>query len=1097
MMKECLLLIIYLTIFISLFPGIFPILPVWNFDSQSIDLFSSSSTYEYIIYHKNSYEITVLLKKTINKINGVITSKNLLTIGSTTKEVAFEDIDSHYKNKLDHSVVICPKGKFHPYDFDNDDYIIPQSFEEKSDWNLRCYYHDTGHFFIFYLMNENSYFYSFCHCDSDPNPISFPYLYQLYDFLLENGNKENNYRYKFPVIKNDGSYIFLQLYALITNSGEFNVNIVNLDRKSLIPVKQYSQAQFVDYSFFVFFTYDDIHSFQSGYSSSNIDLIFNSNVENIESLNSVSLINNIQSPFSFIDNIEIKEMKFISGTKYVYYKILNLDKGTQYYGLLDIQLNKVLYNIEGEFVTFIPYSEGEIIAITPSSAYKICIIKDGNSCFDTCSSNNLISDIEGNKCQSGCDNGKIMLMPEGICINKNICDLNIFVLNADETQCGLCSYFYPNGAKYKLINSSECTSTIPNNTEFYNEELLLLKCKNNYHSVNDICIPDFCFERCESCLEISNDINNQKCISCKEGFYLDEENCLVYPIITTINNIISTTTNITNEYTSEIPDDILCQEGNFLSNDNICINCTNLCKNYESNSCNCTSCKNGYDLNKENKICIKCGNLCEKYKSNSCNCLTCPINYGLVENKCIECKGCKSNKNQTCECSKCFQGYYLDSNYNCKQCQEFCPSYEENTCKCINEYSFYGFYKGINQTIYILKTNNLTNVENIILDEIRNKLKKGEINSSLIEDGFYFYIESPKTNFIISKSTNKIDITTTINLGECEDKLRSNKTLTNNDSLYILYAEVMEDGMKVPRTEYEVYYNSGSNEFHNLDLEICNNIRINKSISVNISEKDIDKYNSSSEYYNDICYTYTSDNGTDITLKDRRNEYINNNMSLCEDNCLFIDYDLNTGKAICSCPISVGMSHISDNKIDKERLKSNFINFKNIANIEMLKCYHLLFSKDIIKNIGCIIISLIFFIESISVFLFYCHGYNIFKSKINEMINNKNIDKKDNVKNENSDDKTRKTKEKKINKDINNDINIFEKKNGNKKTDVKKKETKNDKKKSSKIKSKNKSKHFPPKKSKKYINKKDSNNIYDNNKIKYFSVDKSEKKANH
>ena len=62
MMKECLLCIIYLTIFISLLPGIFPILPVWNFDSQSIDLLSSSSTYEYTIYQKTTYGITVTLK---------------------------------------------------------------------------------------------------------------------------------------------------------------------------------------------------------------------------------------------------------------------------------------------------------------------------------------------------------------------------------------------------------------------------------------------------------------------------------------------------------------------------------------------------------------------------------------------------------------------------------------------------------------------------------------------------------------------------------------------------------------------------------------------------------------------------------------------------------------------------------------------------------------------------------------------------------------------------------------------------------------------------------------------------------------------------
>jgi hypothetical protein len=136
-----------------------------------------------------------------------------------------------------------------------------------------------------------------------------------------------------------------------------------------------------------------------------------------------------------------------------------------------------------------------------------------------------------------------------------------------------------------------------------------------------------------------------------------------------------------------------------------------------------------------------------------------------------------------------------------------------------------------------------------------------------------------------------------------------------NNSFYILYIEVDEVGLEVPRTEYEVYYKSDNNDFKNLDLDVCKGININKTVSINISEDDIDKYNSSSGYYNDFCYTCTSDNGTDITLADRRNEYINQNMSVCEVNCQFVEYDSQTGKAVCSCLIAVQVSHISDYKI--------------------------------------------------------------------------------------------------------------------------------------------------------------------------------------
>ena len=166
-----------------------------------------------------------------------------------------------------------------------------------------------------------------------------------------------------------------------------------------------------------------------------------------------------------------------------------------------------------------------MLAITKTSAYKICIIKNGDSCIDGCSSNNLILDIYGNKCQSTGDSGKIKLMPEEIYINKEDCDLNIYILNSEETECGLCNYFYPNGNKYKLINNTGCISTIPINADYYNEKHNLLKCKTNYHPDNNECIPDF---------------------------------------------------NLKNEYSSQAIINILCPEGTFLSSDNTCLNCPNL-----------------------------------------------------------------------------------------------------------------------------------------------------------------------------------------------------------------------------------------------------------------------------------------------------------------------------------------------------------------------------------------------------------------------------------------------------------------------------------------------------------------------------------------
>ena len=52
----------------------------------------------------------------------------------------------------------------------------------------------------------------------------------------------------------------------------------------------------------------------------------------------------------------------------------------------------------------------------------------------------------------------------------------------------------------------------------------------------------------------------------------------------------------------------------------------------------------------------------------------------------------------------------------------------------------------------------------------------------------------------------------------------------------------------------------------------------------------------------------------------------------------------------------------------------------------MLKCYRLLFSSKIIKNIGCIIVSSIILVKIISMIIFYSYGYNVFSKKIKNIV---------------------------------------------------------------------------------------------------------------
>ena len=67
------------------------------------------------------------------------------------------------------------------------------------------------------------------------------------------------------------------------------------------------------------------------------------------------------------------------------------------------------------------------------------------------------------------------------------------------------------------------------------------------------------------------------------------------------------------------------------------------------------------------------------------------------------------------------------------------------------------------------------------------------------------------------------------------------------------------------------------------------------------SDLGIDFSDPNSEFFNSQCFLFTSDNGKDVPLADRR-KYFFNNVKICEDNCVFIGIDQSTNTAKCSCP---------------------------------------------------------------------------------------------------------------------------------------------------------------------------------------------------
>ena len=70
--------------------------------------------------------------------------------------------------------------------------------------------------------------------------------------------------------------------------------------------------------------------------------------------------------------------------------------------------------------------------------------------------------------------------------------------------------------------------------------------------------------------------------------------------------------------------------------------------------------------------------------------------------------------------------------------------------------------------------------------------------------------------------------------------------------------------MKAKKVEYNVYSKIIGKNIIKLNLSICENTKIYINIPIEING-NIDKLNTSSGYFNNICYKTTSDHGIYIT----------------------------------------------------------------------------------------------------------------------------------------------------------------------------------------------------------------------------------------
>ena len=277
-----------------------------------------------------------------------------------------------------------------------------------------------------------------------------------------------------------------------------------------------------------------------------------------------------------------------------------------------------------------------------------------------------------------------------------------------------------------------------------------------------------------------------------------------------------------------------------------------------------------------------------------------------------------------------------------------------------------------------------------LIELIKKYFTSENYDFSILNNNEDEMIESEKMNIIFTtlnnQKNNKNINNITLDLEECENLLKDFYNITNNETLYIQLLVISQAGMKIPKLLYYVYGSISGTNLERLNLSVCKNSKISLYIPVNITES-LDILNSSSDYYKDICYPAESEDGTDINLKDRKNEFIEKNKTVCQEDCAFSEYDYNKNKAKCSCEVKEFSSLIEDININKTKILENFAYIENIANVHIIVCYKSLFTKNgIINNIGSFLIILIIIFHIISLFIFFIKHLPIIKSKIKGII---------------------------------------------------------------------------------------------------------------
>ena len=322
----------------------------------------------------------------------------------------------------------------------------------------------------------------------------------------------------------------------------------------------------------------------------------------------------------------------------------------------------------------------------------------------------------------------------------------------------------------------------------------------------------------------------------------------------------------------------------------------------------------GYYLDIVDKLYKKCYytcEICDKEGNNFFhNCIKCNSNYSFEKNK-MNYKNCYIN---------CDYYHYFDneSNYHCTNdsvCPKEYPKLKRDKNECIKD-SFLvkvrnDIEEGKNETIKRKEEEN--KYYNSILKNLEDGFTSEDFDTYDIDNGKDEIIDIEKIKITLTTTqnikNNIDDYLTGINLDNCENLLRAYYNISDDKLLYLKKIDVEQDGLNMPKIEYDIYCKLFGTNLIKLNLTACENTSVYLTIPMELKDNP-DIFNSNSEYYNNICYKAKSDDGTDISAEDRAKEMVEGNKAVCQDDCYFYDY--NQKKVNCSCKVKKASSNFED-----------------------------------------------------------------------------------------------------------------------------------------------------------------------------------------